>query len=295
MKPAPFAYLRPECLQDALEAYADHADDAKILAGGQSLIPLLSMRLAAPTMLIDINRLTELSYVHTDASGVRFGALTRHAQIEHDKRANRAQPLLRKALRSVAHPTIRNRGTTVGSIVHADAAAEMPAVLRLLEGSVTLRSHEGSREVGAEDLFVGPLETSLAAGEIATEIFMPALPAGAGVAFEEISRRRGDYALCGAAAIVQTDPGGAVTSVKTGYLSVSETPLVLDLSDAFDDGELSQTNLTGAGELASAAVQPETDIHATADYRRQLAGVLTKQVIEQAHNHASARTIGGSQ
>ena len=288
MKPAPFEYLRPATLDEAVQALAAHPD-AKVLAGGQSLIPLLSMRLAAPAVLVDINGLTELAYVSSDDAGVRVGALARHARVERDADAARVQPLVPEALRLVAHPTIRNRGTTVGSVVHADPAAEMPMVLALLSGHVTAASVRGTRRVDAPDLFAGPLETSLAHDEIATEAYFPALGDRAGVAFDEVSRRHGDYAVVGVGAFVELD-GDGVGRAVLGLLSVHDVPLVLDVTEAF-------TGAHGDGERAYAAaagsarerVDPQTDIHATADYRRHLAGVLAQRVLRRAHRAATDR------
>lgn len=293
MKPAPFSYLRPASLREALDAYAENPD-AKILAGGQSLIPLLSMRLASPSMLIDINEIVELCYVRSDENGVRIGALARHAQVQSDPDARRVQPLLSKALQLVAHPTIRNRGTTVGSIVHADAAGEMPMVLTLLGGTLAVASASGTRDIAATDLFVGPLETSLGHGEIATRASVPAIAARHGVAIDEISRRHGDYALCGVAAIVGSSSAGVIETVRAGYLSVSETPMVIDLSETFADGTASASNLAAAAEIAMQAVDPEADIHATADYRRHLAGVLTRRVVAEAHSDSTERAKGAA-
>lgn len=284
MKPSPFDYLRPSTLAEALQALAAHPD-AKVLAGGQSLIPLLSMRLAAPAVLVDLNGLRELAYVSSDVDGVRVGALARHSQVERDPDAARVQPLVGAALRLVAHPTIRNRGTTVGSIVHADAAAEMPTVLALLGGHVTGASVRGTRRVDAADLFVGPLVTSLSHDEIATDAFFPALARHAGVGFDEISRRHGDYALVGAGALVELD-GDGVSRAIVGYLSVADVPLVLDLTESFGQRN-PETAYRGAAELAEQRVDPQADIHATADYRRHLAGVLTGRVLRAAHDHAT--------
>jgi carbon-monoxide dehydrogenase medium subunit len=192
----------------------------------------------------------------------------------------------------VAHPAIRNRGTTVGSIVHADASAEMPVVLCLLGGSVTAASTAGERTVPAEELYVGPLETTLRPDEIAVEAFFPALAAGTGVAFDEVSRRHGDYALCGVAATVATDDAGAVTSVRAGYLSVCEVPTVVDLTDAFPGGEMTDAALDAAADLAVASLEPEGDIHATAEYRGHLARVLTRRVVRQAHDDSLTRRTG---
>ncbi len=264
MKPAPFVYVRPGSLADALSALAGDPG-AKVLAGGQSLVPLLSMRLAAPSTLVDINGLPDLDAVTVTDEGVRIGALARHSDVLTSADVRRVQPLVTMALSHVAHPTIRNRGTTVGSLVHADAAAEMPVVLSLLGGSVEVAGPGGTRTIPASELYVGPLETSLAHDEIATSAFFPALAAGGRVAFEEVARRHGDYALVGVAAVAQ---GG---SVLAGYVSVSDTPVVVDLTGVAADA---------AGDVALAHLDPATDIHATADYRAQLVRVLTARVVE---------------
>lgn len=292
MKPAPFEFARPASLAEALEVLAANPD-AKVLAGGQSLVPLLSMRLASPRMVVDINGIPELAYVRSDDEGVRVGALARHADVESDEDACRTQPLLCIALRQVAHQTIRNRGTTVGSIVHADAAAEMPAVLSLLGGRVTAMSSSGTRDVAAADLYVGPMESALRHDEIAVEAFFPALGEGAGVAFDEISRRRGDYALCGVAAQVLV-AGEEVVSVKAGYLAVCDVPTVVDLTAAFPDGSLGGRVLDDAADLALAALEPASDIHASAAYRRQLVRALTRRVVAAAHGHAVERAREGA-
>ncbi|MDQ6522505.1 FAD binding domain-containing protein [Nocardioides sp. LHD-245] len=290
MKPAPFDYVRPGTLEEALQALAGHPE-AKVLAGGQSLVPLLSMRLAAPAVLVDINELPDLDHVRVDAEGVRVGALARHARVLADADVARVQPLVTKALANVAHATIRNRGTTVGSLVHADAAAEMPMVLQLLGGSVDVVGPAGRRTIPVEELYVGPLESSLHHDEIAVEAFFPALAADTGVAFEEIARRHGDYAMCGVAAVVTVD-GDRVVAAKAGYLSVSDIPAVVDLTEALG-GELRDASLARAAEAALAVLEPETDIHATADYRAHLATVLTARVVTAAYEDARTRA-GGS-
>lgn len=265
MKPAPFAYARPDSLAGAVQALA--ADrGAKVLAGGQSLVPLLSMRLASPSTLVDINGLPGLDSVTVTEDGVRVGALARHSAVLAAADVRRVQPLVSLALSHVAHPTIRNRGTTVGSLVHADAAAEMPVVLTLLGGSVDVTGPEGARTVAAQDLYVGPLETSLAHDEIATSAWFPALAAGGRVAFEEIARRHGDYALVGVAAVAE---GG---SVRAGYVSVSDTPVVVDLTGVPAEE---------AGDIALHQLQPADDIHASADYRAELVRVLTERVVRE--------------
>ncbi len=287
MKPAPFEFARPASLAEALEVLAANPD-AKVLAGGQSLVPLLSMRLAAPSMLVDINGIGELAYVRTDAEGVRVGALARHAEVESDASADEVQPLLGLALRQVAHPTIRNRGTTVGSIVHADGSAEIPVVLSLLNGRLTVASSTGRRDIAAADLYLGPMESSLKHDEIAVEAFFPALEVDAGVAFDEVARRNGDYALCGVAAHVRIS-GGRVVSVRAGYLSVCDVPTVVDLTAAFPSGDMTPAALDDAGDLALAALDPTSDIHASAAYRRQLVRTLTHRVVAAAHQHATSR------
>ena len=273
MKPAPFAYHRPTTLDEALATLA--ADPhAKVLAGGQSLVPLLSMRLARPSALVDLNGLPGLDTIEVTEAGVRVGALARHAEVLASADVRRSQPLVSLALSHVAHATIRNRGTTVGSLVHADAAAEMPVVLTLLGGSVEAASVRGRRTIAAADLFLGPLESSLAPDEIALSAFFPALPPGAGVAFEEIARRHGDYALCGVAALADGE------SVRAGFVSVSDVPTVVDLTGV-PAGE--------RGEAALAQLDPQGDIHATATYRSELVRVLTERVVQSALVSRQAR------
>lgn len=298
MKPAPFRWHGPDSVAEALATLADVGHDGKVLAGGQSLIPVLAMRLAEPAHIVDINRITELDMVTVGPAGVTVGALARHARIEHDIAACAAQPLLAQALKLVAHPTIRNRGTTVGSLAHADPSGEMTAVLALTGGTVTAASTRGRRTVAAADFFRGPLESCLEADELALSAFFPALPARSGTAFVEVARRHGDYALCGVGAIVTLgcavdidadDPeAGVPESVHCGFLSVSETPLVVDLTGAWADGE----DATAAA--ARTAVDPGSDIHATAEYRRHLAGVLAVRAVRQALAAAQAARSNGA-
>jgi len=280
VKPAPFDYVRPQGLQHALEALA--ADPgSKVLAGGQSLVPLLSMRLAAPSTLVDINGLPDLDHVRVDESGVHVGALARHADVLASPDVRRVQPLVPLALSHVAHATIRNRGTTVGSVVHADAAAEMPMVLALLGGSVTVASTSGTRTIPAAELYAGPMESTLHHDEVALEAFFPALPPASGVGFAEVARRHGDYALVGVGAVVTVD-GDQVVSAKAGYLSVCDVPTVVDVSSAGGDD-------SAASELALQHLEPADDIHATAAYRAQLVRVLTRRVLRAAYDDVVAR------
>jgi 2-furoyl-CoA dehydrogenase FAD binding subunit len=283
VKPAPFAFVRPQGLQHALEALA--ADEgAKVLAGGQSLVPLLNMRLAAPTTLVDINGLPALDDVLVEDAGVHVAALARHADVLASPEVRRVQPLVPLALAHVAHATIRNRGTVVGSLVHADAAAEMPMVLALLGGSLTVASVTGSRTIAAGDLFAGPMESTLRHDEVALRAFFPALRPGEGVGFAELARRHGDYAMCGVGAVVRVD-GDRVTAARAGYLSVSDVPVVVDLTldDVGDDA------LAAAADQALDHLEPLGDIHASADYRTHLVRVLTARVLRTAYDDARAR------
>jgi carbon-monoxide dehydrogenase medium subunit len=276
VKPSPFTYHRPETVEEALAVLAATGDDGKVLAGGQSLLPILSMRLAAPGHLVDINRIAELDYIRAGADGVRVGALARHARVEADGVAAAVQPLLRQAVRLVAHPTIRNRGTTVGSIVHADPSAEVPAVLALTGGSVTLAAAGGRRDVPAAEFLAGPMEPALRPGEMVLEAFFPALPPGTGTAFVEVSRRHGDYAVCGVAAMVTRDAAASVA-----YISMAGTPVVvrdLPVTPGWAD----------AVEAATSGLEPDGDIHATAAYRLHLARVLTGRALVAAQAAATA-------
>lgn len=295
MKPSAFAYSAPESLDEALAVLADAGGDAKVLAGGQSLLPILSMRLAAPALVVDVNRLPDLAYVRSDPDAVVVGALARHADVEHDPAATEALPLLRQALRLVAHPVIRNRGTTVGSLAHADPSGEMTAVLALTGGSVTAVSRDGGeREVAAADFFAGPLESSLRPGELAVSARFPRFPAGTRTAFVEVARRHGDYAMCGVAVAVALD-GDAVASARAAFISMAPTPLVVELTDAVGGrttgsaGSAEDADWSAAGELVRDTVDPEGDIHATAEYRRHLAGVLTARALAEATGAAAGK------
>jgi carbon-monoxide dehydrogenase medium subunit len=275
VKPPPFEYLRPEQVDTAVDLLGSLGSGAKVLAGGQSLVPLLSMRLAHPSALVDINRLHDLDYARVDGDVVRIGALARHSRVLADQALGAAQPLLPQALRLVAHATIRNRGTTVGSIVHADPAGEMTAVLALLGGVVRVVSTRGQREIPAGRFFLGPLESDVRPDELAVEAAVPVLAARGGTAFVEVARRAGDYAVCGVAALVRLDEDGTVAAARCAYLSVASTPLVLDFTGQGGDPR-------AAADWAREQIEPEADLHASADYRRHLAGVLTERALVQA-------------
>lgn len=281
MKPGPFHYLAPTSLDEAARMLREHPH-AKVLAGGQSLIPVLSMRLARPTHLVDIGTVEGLDRVEVRPDCVRVGAMVRHAALLADDEAYAALPLLRQALSSVAHPAIRNRGTTVGSIAHADAAGEMPSVLALTEGVVEVVGPDGRREIAATDFFVGPLETTLAHDEVAEAVRFGRFPEGTTTAFLESARRRGDYALAGVAVALTVGPDRRVAAARAAFVSVTEIPGVVDLTSCVA-GEV-----PGAVDWAriDAAVQdhlaPESDIHAGADYRRMLAAELARRAFAEA-------------
>ena len=287
MKPSPFAWSAPASVAEALALLGRVGGDGKVLAGGQSLLPILNMRLAAPAHLVDINRLAELAYVRATEGAVVVGALARHAAVERDGPAYDVQPLLRQALGLVAHPVIRNRGTTVGSIAHADPSGEMTAVLALTGGSVQVASEAAERDVPATEFFAGPLESSLVPGELAVSATFPAFAPGSGTAFVEVARRQGDYAVCGLAAVV-TVADGVVSAARAAYVSVAPTPLVLDLTQAVAGTEPGAADWAAAGDLAWQQADPEPDIHASADYRRHLVRVLTARALRDAAGRAAA-------
>jgi aerobic carbon-monoxide dehydrogenase medium subunit len=260
MKPPPFAYHRPESRAEVDRLLAELGDDAKILAGGQSLIPILNMRLGAPAHLIDINALRdEPDAPVTDGGVVRFGPLVRHAAAEG------VPGLIGEAMTYVGHPAIRSRGTVVGSIAHADPAAELPAALLALDGEVKCRSANGARTVSAREFFVGPLETSLKPGEWVEEVCVPT--AGDGYAVEEFARRHGDYAICGVMAVARGD------AVRLVYFGVASLPVVIESADDLP--------------AALADVEMTDDLHGTAAYRRHLAEALGARAAQRARKEAA--------
>ena len=295
MKPPAFAYHRPATVPEALAVLAEVGHDGKVLAGGQSLVPLLNMRLAAPRHLVDVNWLAELDEVGCGPDAVRVGALARHARVERDRDATAAVPLLGQAIGDIAHATVRNRGTVVGSLVHADPAAELPAVLVLLEGAMELASAGGGRRrVAAADFFLGPLESAVRPGELALAAEFPRPPANSGSAWVEVARRHGDYAVCGLGALVELDGGLRVERARTACISVGPVPVTVDLTDALAGRPQDAADWAAAGRLAQAAVDPEDDIHASAAYRRHLTGVLTARAARAAAAHAAARLEGAA-
>ncbi|MDF5752416.1 FAD binding domain-containing protein [Spongiactinospora sp. TRM90649] len=283
MKPPPFAYRSPREVGQALADLAEADGDGKVLAGGQSLIPLLNMRLTAPGRIIDINRITGLDTVEPEAGGVRVGALARHTRVERSPVAAAVQPLLRQALRLVAHPVIRNRGTVVGSLVHADPAAELPAVLALLGGSVRLARAGGpGRDVPAGEFFIGPLESAAEPDELALSAFFPGLPPRSGTAFHELARRHGDFALAGVAAVVTMRTDLGLESARVACVGVGPGPVVVDVTAEAGGGEWD-----AAARAVRERIEPEDDIHATAGYRRHVAGVLAERALTEASRRAA--------
>ncbi|MFG1942952.1 FAD binding domain-containing protein [Nonomuraea sp. NPDC048826] len=288
MKPPPFEYHAPRDLGEALEILAGAGAHGKVLAGGQSLIPMLNMRLAAPDHLVDINRLDPLSSIDAGPAGVTVGALARHAEVERAA----PHPLMVQALRLVAHPVIRNRGTVVGSLVHADPAAELPAVLAVLDGSVRLaRRAEGgaaTRDVPAGAFFTGPMESAAEPGELAVSAFFPALPPRTGTAFREVARRHGDYALAGVCAVVTLDEDLHISAARVGCVGVGPVPIVVDVTEACDRRPAATVPWPEVVRAVRDRAEPDGDVHASAAYRLHLVGVLTEQALKDAAREAAA-------
>jgi carbon-monoxide dehydrogenase medium subunit len=285
-------------VEEAVDLLAEVGSDGKVLAGGQSLVPMLNMRLTSPGHLVDINRLRSLAYVRVEGGGVgvgsgvetvRIGALARHADVERDALAHAAIPLLRQAIRNVAHPTIRNRGTTVGSLVHADPSGEMTAVLALLGGSMTLRSKSGERTVTASEFFTGLLESCTRPDELAVAASFPKPQGRTGSDWSESARRHGDYALVGVGTLATLDDDQRIITARAGYVSVGAVPVVIDLTNAVAGSRFDLADWRAAGDLAASQVDPEADIHATAEYRKHLVGVLTARSLRSAALRAAGR------
>ena len=293
MKPAPFDYFTPATLDEALALLAEHGADAKPLAGGQSLIPAMNFRLARPAALVDLNRIGELSYIRSERDGrgggaTAIGAMTRQRAVERSEVVARAAPLLAEAMPSIAHPQIRNRGTVGGSIAHADPSAELPAVMLALEARFRTRSATGERSVPASEFFKGLLETALQPGELLVEIAVPPLLPRSGTAFLELARRHGDYALVGVAAVVTLDARGRCTAARITFLSVGDGPVLATEAGKTLAGQTPSEELLRAAADAAATrdVDPPSDIHASAAYRRQLVAVLTRRALARAFERA---------
>ena len=288
MKPAPFDYFSPATVEEALALLVEHGGDAKPLAGGQSLIPAMNFRLARPAVLVDLNRIAELAYVRAASGGVAIGAMTRQRAVERSDDVARAAPLVAEAMPSIAHPQIRNRGTMGGSIAHADPSAELPAVMLALDARFRAKSATGERSIPAGEFFKGMLETALAPGELLVEIAVPQLPARSGTAFLEMARRHGDYALVGIAVIVTLDPRGRCKAARLSLLSVGDGPVLATEAGKVLAGQNPSEELLRAAADAAATrdVDPPSDIHASAAYRRQLVAVLTRRALARAFERA---------
>lgn len=287
MKPAPFTYHDPTTIAEVIELLRQYGDEAKLLAGGQSLVPVLNMRLARPAVLIDLGRVAGLSYIREEDGFLAIGAMTRHADLERSELVARRQPLLAEAVAHVGHIQIRNRGTIGGSLAHADPSAELPAVLSALEGSVRAVGPAGEREVPAGELFLMYFTTSLQPDELLTEVRVPVLPPRTGYAFMELARRHGDFALAGVACTLTLDPDGAVADCRLGLTGVDLTPVrAREAEDLLKGQTPSAGRFADAAEAVRSAIMPEGDVHATAEYRRHLAGVLTERALARALERA---------
>ena len=288
MKPARFAYHAPTIVDEAIALLARYGGEAKLLAGGQSLVPLLNFRLTRPAALVDLNRVVGLSYIHEAADLVHIGAMTRQRAIEFSPVIRRRLPLLAEATTLVGHLPIRSRGTIGGSLAHADPSAEYPTVLAAVGGQVVVRGPRGERTLAAGELFQGYLTTTLAADEMLVEVRLPAMPDGAGFAFEEFSRRHGDFAIVGIAAIVVGHGGGPCTSARLVTAGTGPVPVRLRAAEQIlaRDGR-SDAAIDAAARRAAELVDPPSDIHASADYRRNLTRVLTSRALHRAINTLS--------
>jgi aerobic carbon-monoxide dehydrogenase medium subunit len=291
MKPPPFDYHAPRSLDEALALLAQHGDEARPLAGGQSLIPVLNFRLTRPAVLVDLNRVAELAGIaDAEGAGLLIGAMTRQRQAERSRRVAERAPLLAEALPHVAHPQIRNRGTVGGSLAHADPASELPAVMLALKASMHLQSQRGERRVPADAFYTGLFATALEPDELLVATEIPPLPPGAGCAFDEVARRHGDYALLGVAAVVTLDEAGACRDVRIAFVNAGGGPVLARRAPEALLGERpTDAALRAAADLAAAEdIRPSADVHATAEFRRQLAKVLTRRVLARAVERAEA-------
>ena len=285
MKLPPFEYACPTTLSEAVALLASHDGEAKPLAGGQSLMPMMAFRVAQPTLLVDLRKLSDLKAIRISDDGVHLGALVRWRDIQDDLRLLGAHPLLKAAIAHVAHYQIRNRGTVGGSIAHADPAAEMPGVAVACDAEIAVMGKSGARTIKAKDFFLGALTTALEPDEIITEVRLPHWPSGRRFGFQEFARRRGDFAMAGVALFYDPDKSGKAANAHVGVIGVGDRPQRLSaVETALNGKKIDEATIAKAGEAASAAVEPQDDIHASADYRRALTGTL----VERALQHAAA-------
>jgi carbon-monoxide dehydrogenase medium subunit len=286
MKPPPFDYVQAESVEAAVAALAQAGGDAKIIAGGQSLVPMLNFRLLRPSLLVDVNRIAALSFLEDNGDSVHIGALVRHRELEVSPLIAKFFPVVVEAMGHVAHLAIRNRGTIGGSLSHADPAAELPMLAVLLGAEFTIVSPRGARIVPAEAFFLGVLSTALAEDELLAAVRFPKLPAGSGWGFVEVARRHGDFALAAVAATVSLRDG-TVASARIAMMGVGDTPLRASQAEALVVGEaVGPALLAAVGDAARAAAMPATDLHASADYRRHLVGVLAQRAVAAAWQRA---------
>lgn len=301
MKPPRFQYWAPESLAEALEGLwqlEDQGYTTKLLAGGQSLMPVLNMRLSAPDVIVDLNHLApELSTVQEVSETLHIGAMTRHYQLESHPVLGARAPIIAEAERYIGHVAIRSRGTIGGSLVHADPSAELPLVLALLQGTVTLQSRESIREVSAQDFFVTYLTTAITSTEILTAITLPTLPPGSGQSLEEVASRPGDFAIVAAAAQVTLDSDEAIHAVRLALGGVSSVPLDVSGSIAFLVGEIPTAQLwIECTQSLADLVEPDSDVHADSAYRKDLTVALSRRALthawQRARQGASLGSIG---
>jgi CO/xanthine dehydrogenase FAD-binding subunit len=287
MKPAAFDYIAVDTVDAALAALATAGDDAKIIAGGQSLVPMLNFRLLRPSVLIDINRIGALAFIEETDTHVRVGALTRHHQLETSPIVARHFPVLSCAMTYVAHLAIRNRGTIGGSLSHADPAAELPMMTLLLDGELHIASASGHRVAPARDFFRDALTVDLDNGELVTEIKLPKLQPQTGWGFEEVSRRHGDFALAAVGATLHVSDG-VIDEARIALTGVGPTALrIADAESALLGNTITANSIGRAVDAVREAIAPETDLHASADYRRHIAGVLSARALDAAWHRAT--------
>jgi len=284
MKPPRFQYCAPRMLDEALSLLDAYAGDVKALAGGQSFVPLLNMRLASPAYIVDINHISELHYIETEQDHLAVGALARQRQIERSILVQKEHPLLVKTTTHIGHMQIRNRGTVVGSIAHADPAAELPALLVCLDGEVLAQSIRSERIIKARDFFTGYLSTALEPNELVVEVHFPWVPKEAGWSFMEFARRSGDYALVGAAAVLTPAPDDSCISARIAYLGIAGAPVRGDAIETILTGtHLDERTINLAAEAARDMVSEDmSDVHATLEYRRNLTAELTRRILKDA-------------
>jgi carbon-monoxide dehydrogenase medium subunit len=287
MKPAPFKYIAATSLEHALSLKAEHGDDAKFLAGGQSLIPAMNFRLARPAILIDINGIEDLAGIRPSTGATRIGSLTRYRALERDEALARAFPLIGEALPHIAHPQIRNRGTIGGNLSHADPASELPAIAVALRARFRVAAARQERWIEASEFFIGALATDLQADEMLIEVELPLPKPRTGACFMEIARRRGDFAIVGVAAMVTLGERDKCTEVRLAFCGVGETPVdASSVADILIGHALTEQASYDVAASAQAMIEPDGSVQATADYQRHVAGVLTERALQTAYMRA---------